>query len=255
VVEVGAGVTNWTRGDRVFGLVGGGGLASRVAVQERCVTRVPERFDDHEAAAIPEAFITAHDALATQGRLRPGETVLVQGASGAVGSAAVQIARALGADVLGVVRTDAAAELVRTLGAEPVDAGGFGPQALEHTGGRGVDLVLEIVGASNLARDLDILALRGRIIVFGTASGSTTEFDLHRLMVRRATVRGTVMRARPPEEKAAAVEAFAHEVVPMLDDGRARPLVDSVFPADDVWAAFDRLAESGKSGKVLISFG
>ena len=254
VVEVGEGVTNWSVGDRVFGLVAGGGLASRVAVHERCVTRVPERFDDHEAAAIPEVFITAHDALTTQGALRAGETVLVQGASGAVGSAAVQIALALGADVLGVVRSDRAAERVRALGAEPVDAGTFGPQVLEHTGDRGVDLVLELVGASNLAHDLDILALRGRIIVISVASGSTAEIDLLRLMVRRATVRGTVLRARPVEEKAAAVEAFAREVVPMLEDGLARPLVDSVFDVDDVRAAFDRLAEPGRSGKVLVRF-
>ncbi len=255
VAEVGEGVTNWSLGDRVFGLVAGGGLASRVAVHGRCVTRVPERFDDLEAAAIPEVFITAHDALTTQGSLRAGETVLVQGASGAVGSAAVQIARALGADVLGVVRSDHAAELVRALGAEPVDAGTFGPQALEHTGGRGVDLVLELVGASNFVHDLDILALRGRIIVISIASGSTAEIDLLRLMVRRATVRGTVLRARSVEEKAGAVEAFAREVVPLLENGRARPLVDSVFAADDVRAAFDRLAEPGRSGKVLIRFG
>ncbi len=254
VVEVGEGVTNWSVGDRVFGLVAGGGLASRVAVHERCVTRVPERFDDHEAAAIPEVFITAHDALTTQGALRAGETVLVQGASGAVGSAAVQIALALGADVLGVVRSDRAAERIRALGAEPVDAGTFGPQVLEHTGDRGVDLVLELVGASNLAHDLDILALRGRIIVISVASGSTAEIDLLRLMVRRATVRGTVLRARPVEEKAAAVEAFAREVVPLLEDGLARPLVDSVFAVDDVRAAFDRLAEPGRSGKVLVRF-
>jgi NADPH:quinone reductase-like Zn-dependent oxidoreductase len=199
-------------------------------------------------------FITAHDALTTQGALRPGETVLVQGASGAVGSSAVQIAVALGADVLGVVRSDPAAELIRSLGAEPIDAGTFGPRALELTVGRGVDLVLELVGASNLPHDLDILALRGRIIVVGIASGSSAELDLLRLMVRRATVRGTVLRARSPQEKAAAVDAFALEVVPMLDDGRARPLVDSVFAADDVRAAFDRLAEPGRSGKVLVRF-
>ena len=206
---------------------------------------MPERFDDQEAAAIPEVFITAHDALTTQGEIRAGESVLVQGASGAVGSAAVQIARALGADVLGVVRSGRAAELVRSLGAEPVDAGTLGRHVLEHTNGRGIDLVLELVGASNLATDLDVLALRGRIVVVGVASGSTAEIDLLRLMGRRATVRGTVLRARSIEEKAAAVAAFAREVVPMLDDGRARPLVDSVFAVDDIRAAFDRLAEEG----------
>jgi NADPH:quinone reductase len=254
VVEAGEAVSLWLPGDRVFGLVAGGGLASRVAVHERNVTRVPEHFDDQEAAATPEVFITAHDALTTQGELRAGETVLVQGSSGAVGSAAVQIARALGADVLGVVRSDRAAELVRSLGAEPIEAETFGTRTLERTAGRGVDLVLELVGASNIAGDLDVLALRGRVVVVSVAAGSMAEVDLLRLMVRRATIRGTVLRARPLEEKAAAVEAFKREVVPMLADGRARPLVDSVFAADDVRMAFDRLAEPGRSGKVLVSF-
>ena len=254
VAEVGRGVTAWRPGVRVFGLVAGGGLASRVAVHERCVAEVPDRFDDEQAAAIPEVFITAHDALTTQGELRADETVLVHGASGAVGSAALQIARALGATTLGVVRSERAADAVRNLGAEPIDSAGFGTAALEHTDGRGVDLVLELVGASNLRGDLEAIALRGRIVVVSVGTGSTAEIDLLRLMVRRATVRGTVLRARSIDEKAAAVTRFVDEVVPMLADGNIEPIVDSVFPVDDVAAAFDRLQEPGKNGKVLIRF-
>ncbi len=254
VVEAGGEVTRWRTGDRVFGLVAGGGLASKVAVDERCVTLVPDRFDDDEAAAIPEVFITAHDALTTQGELRQGETVLVHGASGAVGSAALQIARELGAITLGVARSDRAAEVVRDLGATPIGSGGFAAAALAHTDGLGVDLVLELVGASNLRGDLESIALRGRIVVVSVAAGSTADIDLLRLMVRRATVRGTVLRARPIDEKAAAVAGFAAEVVPMLTAGRISPVVDSVFPVDDVAAAFDRLEQPGKSGKVLVRF-
>lgn len=254
VVEVGSAVTAWRAGDRVFGLVAGAGLASRVAVHERCVAEVPDRFDDEQAAAIPEVFITAHDALTTQGELRTGETVLVHGASGAVGSAALQIARALGATTLGVVRSERAAEAVRNLGAEPIDSTGFAASALTHTEGRGVDLVIELVGASNLRGDLEAIALRGRIVVVSVATGSTADIDLLRLMGRRATLRGTVLRARSIDEKAAAVTRFVDEVVPMLADGRIEPVVDSVFAVDDVAAAFDRLQESGKNGKVLIRF-
>ncbi len=254
VVDVGAAVTRWSPGDRVFGLVAGGGLASRVSVHEQSVTRIPEHLDDREAAAIPEVFITAHDALTTQGGLRAGETVLVHGASGAVGCAALQIARGLGAEVMGVVRSERAAGLVRSLGAEPVDAATFAAIVLERTDDRGVDVVLELVGASNLQGDLDVLALRGRIVVVSIATGSSAQVDLLRLMVRRATIRGTVLRARPLDEKAAAVEAFTREAVPLLEEGRARPIVDSVFAVDDVADAFDRLAEPGKEGKVLVSF-
>lgn len=254
VTAIGRDVSEWSTGDRVFGLVAGGGLATRVAVHERCVTRVPDRLSDEEAAAVPEVFITAHDALRTQGELRGDETVLVQGASGAVGTAAVQIARVLGARAIGVVRSDDAAETVRALGAEPIHSPDVGSAVMELTAGRGVDLVLELVGSSNLPGDLAMLAIRGRIVVVSVASGTRAELDLLQLMVRRATVRGTVLRARSIAEKARAVSRFADEVVPMLADGRVEPSIDSVFEVDEVHDAFDRLAASGKSGKVLIRF-
>jgi NADPH:quinone reductase len=254
VISAGGDVSRWAVGDRVFGLVAGGGLASRVAVDERCVTRVPDRLSDEEAAAVPEVFITAHDALTTQGELRRGETVLVQGASGAVGSAALQIARAIDARVLGVVRSDEGSNAVRAFGAEPIRAPDVASATNELTDGRGVDLVLELVGSSNLRDDMDVLATRGRIIVISVASGSRAELDLLQLMIRRATVRGTVLRARSIAEKARAVSRFAADVVPMLTDGRARPTIDSVFGIGEVHAAFDRLERPGKSGKVLLRF-
>ena len=251
VVTIGERVTAWTAGDRVFGLVGGGGLASRVAVHERCVTRIPDRLDPEAAAAVPEAFITAHDAL-RQGGLRPGETVLVHGATGAVGSAAVAIAHASGARVLAPARTPEATEAVATLGAVPVDAD---REAIATAAGpRGVDLVVELVGGDHVAIALEVLAVGGRVVVVSVAGGSTVELDLVRLMVRRATLRGTVLRARPLDEKTAAVQAFAREVVPMLADGRVAPSIDSVYGVDEVHGAFDRLAARGKRGKVLVRF-
>jgi NADPH:quinone reductase len=254
VVAAGDRVTTWSVGDRVFGLIGGGGLADRVVVHERCVAGIPESLDDDDAAAVPEAFITAHDAIMTQGGLRTGETLLVHAAGGAVGSAAVQIGLAAGARVFGSVRSEAAEAAVRALGAEPVPDDGFVEAVIERTGGRGVDVVLELVGAPHVPGDLEVLAPRGRIMIVGVGAGAESPLRLLDLMVRRATIRGTVLRARPLEEKAAAVRAFDREVVPLLADGRVRPLLDRTYPIDEIHRAFDRMTERGRVGKVLVSF-
>ena len=254
VERCGERVTAWVPGDRVFGLVGGGGLADRVVVQERCVARVPDSLEERAAAATVETFVTAHDAVFTQAALRPGETLLVHGGAGGVGSAAIQLGVLCGARVLATVRSDDAGRVVRSLGAEPVADDGFAPAVLEATGGRGADVVLELVGGVHFPGNLDALALRGRIVVVSVAAGNEVEIPLLALMVKRATLRGTVLRARPLEEKAAALRGFEREVVPGLADGRLRPLVDSVYPAAEVTAALDRLASRGKAGKVLLDF-
>ena len=253
VVEAcGDGVTAWGPGDRVFGLVGGGGLADLVAVHERCVARIPERLDEREAAAVPEAFITAHDAVVTQAGLRPGETLLVHGASGGVGSAAVQIGTSLGAQVLAVVRSPEAAALVEELGAEAIPDEGFAETVAARAGG--ADVFLELVGAPHFPGNLQALALKGRIVVVGVGAGQEIALPLSALMQKRALIRGTVLRSRPLEEKAQAVRAFEKEIVPALASGRMKALVDSVFPAEEITAAFDRLEGRGKTGKVLIEF-
>ncbi len=255
VIAAGERVTSWAVGDRVFGLVGGGGLADRVAVHERCVARVPDALSDAEAAGVPEAFITAHDAAVTQGGLRMGETLLVHGAGGGVGTAAVQIGIGAGARVLGSVRSERAATAVRDLGAEVVPDEGFVPRVLELTDGRGVDVIVELVGSPHFPANLDVLADLGRLLVVGVGAGDEVSLPLRALMRRRATLRGTTLRVRPLEQKAAAVRAFEREVVPLLRDGRARVLIDSTFAVDDVHAAFDRLASPGKIGKVLLDLG
>jgi putative PIG3 family NAD(P)H quinone oxidoreductase len=254
VVACGSRVTTWRVGDRVFGLVGGGGLASRVVVHERAVARIPDELDDRAAAAVPEAFITAHDAICTQAALRPGETLLVHGPSGGVGSAAVQIGVATGATVLGVTRSDDAAALVAELGAQAVPDDGFAAAVKERTGGRGADVVLELVGAPHFPGNLEALASKGRIIIVGVGAGARIELPLNVLMGRRASIRGTVLRARPLEEKGAAVRAFEREVVPLLASGRVRPLIDTELPVDRVVEAFARLEGTGKRGKVLVGF-
>lgn len=253
----GDGARRFELGDRVFGIVGGGGLSERVVVAEAHVTRVPDELDEVTAAAVPEVFVTAHDALTTQGELREGETVLVQGASGGVGSAAIQIARVLGARALGVVRSEEAAELVSGLGALPVRSEGLIENVRSAVGptGDGVDLVLEMVGAPNIVSDLRLLRLRGRIVVVGTGAGSEVEsFPLGILMGKRATIRGTVLRARGHDEKAAAVAGFERDVLPALASGELRPVVDEVFAVERVREAYARLEGSGKRGKILVRF-
>ena len=251
VVACGEAVRDWKEGDRVFGLVGGGGLAGRVAVHERHVVRIPDALDDQAAAATPEVFVTAHDAVFTQAGLRMGEVLLVNGANGGVGTAAVQLGVAAGARVFGTARSDEGRDVVAGLGGRPLDPAGFS-EAVRAEGG--ADVVLELVGGPNLGPDLDALAPRGRIVVVGTGAGGGTELSLGKLMGKRARLFGTVLRARPLEEKAAAIRAFAREVVPLLADGRVKPIVDAVFPVDEAAAAFDRLATPGKVGKVLLAF-
>jgi putative PIG3 family NAD(P)H quinone oxidoreductase len=254
VVAVGERVSSQRVGERVFGLVGGGGLADRVVVHERCVARVPDALDEQSAAATVEAFVTAHDAAFTQAGLRPGETLLVHGGAGGVGSAAVQLGVATGAHVLATVRSDASGTVVSELGAASLPDEGFADRVLKATAGAGADVILELVGGVHFPGNLEALARQGRIAIVSVAGGNEIELPLLTLMVKRARLFGTVLRSRPLEQKAAAVRAFEREVVPLLAGGRVRPLVDSVFPAADAVAAFDRLAGPGKAGKVLLDF-
>ena len=254
VEACGAQVLGWKPGDRVFGLVGGGGLADRVIVHQRCVAAVPDNLDEAGAAAVPEAFITAHDAIRSQALLSPGETLLVHGAAGGVGSAALQIGLAGGARVLGTVRSANAGALVRELGGEPIDDASFADAVLSATGGQGANVILELVGAPHFPDNLRAVAMLGRIVIVGLGAGAEVSLVLRQLMSRRASIRGTMLRARPLEEKALAVRAFEREVLPHLASGRMKPVIDSVIPYERTGHAFDRLAGSGKRGKVLLQF-
>jgi NADPH2:quinone reductase len=252
VAATGDAVRAWRTGDRVFGLVGGGGLADRVAVHERHVTAIPASLADDIAAAVPEAYITAHDAVFTQCGLQLGETLLVNGANGAVGSAGARLGLAAGAQVVANVRSPDSARALAGEGALVVTPEGAGERVAALGG---ADVVLELIGAPNLDFDFSALALKGRIVIVGTTAGQEAGISLRALMGKRASLRGTVLRARPAEEKAAAVQAFARSVVPLLAAGRALPEIDRVFPAAEATAAFDHLVRPGKTGKVLLDFG
>jgi len=251
VVACGAAVRRWRENDRVFGIVGGGGLADRVLADEDHVTAVPVNLDPVAAAAAPEAFVTAHDAVFSQAGLGPGDVLLVTGANGGVGTAAIQLARAAGARVIAAVRSAEVRDRLAALGAEAVDAAQF-VTAARAAGG--ADVVLELVGAPNLDADLDALALKGRIVIVGTSAGTDGGLALRKLMSKRGRILGTGLRTRSPAEKAAVIAGFAHSVVPLLADGRVRPIVDRVFPAAELAAAYAHLEGAGKLGKVVIEF-
>jgi NADPH:quinone reductase-like Zn-dependent oxidoreductase len=251
VVACGEQVLDWGVGDRVFGLVGGGGLADRVAVHARHVVAVPDRLDDEEATAVPEAFLTAHDALVTQAELRSGELLLVNGASGGVGTAAVQIGRLAGARVIAAARDDDARRRLAELGADAVSP----DEAAERVRARGgADVVLELVGGPNIAGDVEALATWGRIVIIGTGAGDEAMLSLRMLMARRGRILASTLRARPFEEKAAAVQAFGRQVVPAFAEGLLHGVVDRVFPVEEVEQAFEHMAQPGKFGKVLLRF-
>src|SRR6202049_466178 len=255
VASVGPGVAALTEGDRVMLLVEGGSYAEFVAVRAAQVLRVPDNIDLIEAGGIPEAFITAHDALFTRARLQPGETVLIHGGGGGIGTAAIQLGRQRGCRVL--VTAGSAAKLGRCaeLGA---DAGinyateDFVARTRELTDGRGADVVLDIMGASYLGRNLEVVATDGRVVVIGMQGGTQAEIDLAVMMRRRVSLISTALRARPAAQKAAIAAAFAADVVPALGRGELRPVIDRVLPFEAAPEAH-RLMEAGELvGKILL---
>lgn len=251
VVACGDAVTAHEVGDRVFGLVGGGGLSSLVCANEREVFAIPDSLDDRDAAAVPQAFMTAFDAMCVEGGLASGDTLLVNGASGGVGTAAVQIARAIGATVVAGVRTESLRPKVKELGATFVLPPGEAAGHAKSLGG--ADVVLELVGAPHMDANLDALARRGVIVVVAAKPGDEVTLALRDLMARRGRIAGTSMRTRAPEEKGTLAQLFAHRVVPLLASGTIAPLVDRVFDLDDIGPAFEHLRTPGKLGKVLVA--
>lgn len=257
IAALGAGTREWREGDRVFGITSGGAHAEYLVVHERAIARVPDGLTWEAAGAAPEAFITAHDALVTQAAVRPGERVLVHAVGSGVGLVAVQLARAFGAIPYGTTRTADKLAAARELGLEDGVAIGDDFMALKEavarwTDGRGVDVVLDLVGGPYVAPSVDALALKGRMIFIGTVAGVEAPLSLRAMLSKRLTLRGTVLRARPLEEKILATRAFAAEVVPLLANGRARVPVDRVYSLDEIAAAHAYVESNASVGKVVI---
>jgi len=254
VTALGPGISAAKVGDRVMALLPGGGYAERVAVNEQLLLPVPDGLDFINAAAIPEAFLTASEALFTLGRAAPGEWVLIHAAASGVGSAAVQLARAAGARVIATTSGKKVAA-VRELGAEHVvdrETEDFARVALELTGGRGVDVALDLVGASYLAKHLECLAVLGRHVVVGLVGGAKAELDLSRVLSRRLSLLGIVMRSRPLADKIAVVERFRRQWLHRIQDGTLRPLVDRVFSLEHAADAHRYMEENANIGKIVL---
>jgi putative PIG3 family NAD(P)H quinone oxidoreductase len=242
-------------GDRVFGIVGGGGQAECVLTHERMAVPIPPDLDFVHAAAIPEAFLTAHDALRTQGSLEPGGRVLIHAVGSGVGTAAVQVARAMGCTVLGTSRTAAKLVRARELGLDhgiDTSVADFATVVRSQTGGLGVDVAIDFLGGSALAENLAALANRGRLVLVGLLGGHLAQLDLNLMLRKRLTIVGTTLRARPLEEKIAATRRFADQVVPWLARGLVRPVVDSVYAFEAVREAQARMESNGVFGKVIL---
>jgi NADPH:quinone reductase len=210
------------------------------------------------AGASPEACITAHDALVAQAGVRPGDTVLVHAAGSGVGLAAIQIARQLGARVFGTARgaekLDAAREAGMEAGAAPGAAGWIADRVREWTGGRGIDVALDLVGGDYMRETIPAMALRGRIVLIGTLAGAESTVDLRTILGRRLTIRGTVLRSRPLEERIGVTTTFAREVMPWLASGAVTTRIDARFPLSELGKAHELLESNSTIGKVAITF-
>jgi NADPH:quinone reductase len=255
VDAVGEDVTDLARGDRVYGLVGGGAYAEQVVAHARTLARMPAEMTFVDAAAVPEAFLTAWDAMVSQARLIAGERVLVHAAGSGVGTAALQIARAIGARAIGTARTPAKIGRVRELGLGEgivVPDGVFAQEVLARTSGRGVDVALELVGGAYVAEDLACLADRGRIIVVGTMGGGRVDLDLGMLMRKRAEVRGTMLRSRPLEEKILVARILERQITPLLESGALHPVIDRVLPIASAAEAHRAMQDNESFGKLVL---
>ncbi len=245
VAQCGPGANRFDVGDRVMAIVGGGGQAELAVVHERVLMPVPEVLSWPEAGGVPEVFTTAHDAVFTQAGLRPGERLLVHGGAGGVGTAAIQLGRATGARVTTTVRNAELGDQVAALGAEVIEPEGFGQHGP-------YDVILELVGAINLAENCKALNTSGRIAVIGTGAGAKGELNLGVLMMKRARIHGSTLRARPLEEKALTARALERSVLPLLESGAVRVPVAATYPLDRVAEAYDRFAAGGKLGKIVL---
>lgn len=258
IEETGDSVRDLRKGDRVFGITAGDAQAEFLKIDHRLLTRIPDNLSFTDAAAVPEAFITAHDAVFTQGRLKGDETLLVHAVGSGVGLAALQLAKANGHHVIGTSRTAEKLERCREFGLdEGIMVAGepnFSDKVLAGNDGRGVDVILDLVGGAYFEQNLKSLALKGRLLLVGMTSGSTAQFNLGVALSKRLTIIGTVLRARSIEDKAAATDAFRIGVIPLLVSGAVRPTVDRVFGLQDVRAAHEYLESNESFGKVILEF-
>ena len=257
VEAVGEGPSELTVGNRVMGLASGGAMATHLVVPARETLPVPAGLDLPTAAAIPEVFLTAYDALCLQGGLAPGEVALIHAVGSGVGTAAVQLALAVGARPLGTSRTADKLERVEPLGCTDgilVADGRFAEQVKDLTGGRGADVLLDPVGAAYLGENVAALAPQGRMVVIGLLGGRTGELPLGLVLSRRLKLMGSVLRSRAPEEKATLAQTARRRLLPLFEAGRLKPVVDTVRPMAEIREAHAQMASNRTFGKIVLTW-
>lgn len=258
VARTGPDVADHRVGDRLMGIVAGGAQAEYLVTEATHCVPVPPGLDPVVAGGVPEAFITAHDAMVVQGGMRPGELVLVHAVASGVGTAALQLAKALGATVAGTSRSPEKLERAVELGLDhPVAAApGFDPKALASAitsaAGGEVAVTVDLLGGPYLGVDVAVAQRRGRIVIVGLLAGGRAELDMGTLLAKRLTVTGTVLRSRPPAEKAEATHLFTGQVLPLLETGALRPVVDAVVALEEAEKAYELVAGDGTFGKVIL---
>jgi putative PIG3 family NAD(P)H quinone oxidoreductase len=257
VVEVGDEVRSWKPGDHVMAITAGEAQAELVSVDESLLFRIPDQLSFTDAAAIPEAFITAHDAIFTLGELKAGDTLLVHAVASGVGLAAMQLAKRLGATVIGTSRTadklGRCSDLGLDHGIATTDST-FADEVKQLSGGQGADVILDLVGATYFKENLASLATKGRLILVGLTGGTVAEFDLRIALQKRASIIGTVLRGRSVAEKAKATRAFVEHAMKDIESAVIKPVVDKVFPFDQIREAHGYLESNQSLGKVILEF-
>jgi len=254
VDAVGSLVRAWKPGQRAMGLAGGGAQAEYILAHEGLLVEIPQNLDFVQAAAVPEVFMTAHDALFTQAGLQMGERVLIHAAGSGVGTAAIQLAHAAGASIFGTSRTPEKLERAKTLGLDvALSHQDFAATVNRLTDGNGVHVVLDFIGAAYIAQNLEALGMWGRIIFLATMGGAQANVNLGMLMGKRISMRGVTLRTRTLEEKLEVTRRFATHVLPLLASGKVQPVIEHVYPLHEVAAAHTVMGENRNFGKLVIS--
>ena len=244
----------WKPGQRVMGITGGGGQAEYLVIHEGLLVEIPENLDFVQAAAIPEVFMTAHDALFTQAGLQMGERILVHAAGSGVGTAAIQLAHAVGATVYGTARTADKLERAKPLGLDVgLSTQNFAAEVKELTAGAGVHVVLDFIGAPYMEQNLEALAPWGRMVFLATMGGAKANVNLSTVMMKRIQIRGCTLRSRTLEEKLAVTRRFATQVLPLFMHSQIRPIVEQVYPLHEIAEAHKAMNENRNFGKLILT--
>lgn len=255
IVQVGERVSGWGIGDRVCALISGGGYAELVSAPQQMLMPIPTEWSYEQGAAVPEVFLTAYVNIFMEANFKAGETVLIHGGSSGVGTAAIQLVREAGGRILVTAGTQEKIERCRDLGADLAinyKEEDFVKRVQDHTGGEGVDLIIDMVGADYLGRNLSLLKLKGRLVFIATLGGSRAQVDLRRLMGRRLRMIGSVLRSRSLEEKEEIKRRFMDQFWPLLDNGTVQPVIDSVYPIQQANEAHERIAAYQNIGKIVL---